>query len=128
MVAIKPVESYRAAEICARLHRPCGEDTLVMEATQSGEYVGSAIFRLGERLLLDYVDYTAGDDGLCDLIARAAMNYAINREVDKCVLGPLCPLDTMVRLGYIDLPLPSEISIIALFTGCRGCNRQEESK
>lgn len=126
MVAIKPVDSRRAAEICARLHQPCGDDRVVMEATASGEYVGSAIFRLCDRMLLDYVDYTAGDDGLCDLIVRAAMNYAINREVDKCVIGPMCPLDTFVRLGYIQLPLPADISIIALFTGCRGCNKQEE--
>ena len=123
MVAIKPVDAHRAAEICARLRLPCSEDRVVMEATAEGEYVGSAVFRLGDRLLLDYVDYTAGDDGLCDLIARAAMNYAINRSVEVCAAGPTCPLDVFVRLGYIDMPLPSEINIIGLFSGCKSCNK-----
>ena len=124
MVTVKPAAAERVAEICDKLNLPYGADTLAMEATEAGQYVGSAVFSLSDKLYLMYVDYTAGDDWLCDLIARAAMNYAVNRSVDGCELGMMGPLDTFVRWGYIEQPLPGQISIIALFTTCKHCRAQ----
>ncbi len=99
-----------------------GANAMIAEDTETGERVGHSKFSIiGGDFTLGEVVPAEKDIWLCDLIARATMNYAVNRGILTCNLAENAPKHAFKLLNYIETEEISQIDIIRLFTSCKNC-------
>lgn len=101
-------------------------NAMIAEDCNTGEKVGYSKFEIddGKFTLFDVVP-AEKDIWLCDLITRATMNYAVNRNILVCNLDKSAPKHAFKLLRYIENEDIGEINIIHLFTMCKNCSKSE---
>lgn len=123
MITVKPAAEGQASALFEALSLPWGPDCGALIAREGGADCGGAAFRLdGDGFTLLGVD-RGEDPALCDLICRAAFNYAANRGVLRAELGEALPFETFVRLGYIKNAEERAVDLVKLFTKCKNCGK-----
>ena len=101
-------------------------NAMIAEDCDTGDKVGYSKFEIcdGRFTLFDIVP-AEKDIWLCDLITRATMNYAVNRNILVCNLDKSAPKHAFKLLRYIENEDIGEINIIHLFTMCKNCSKSE---
>lgn len=101
-------------------------NAMIAEDCNTGDKVGYSKFEIcdGRFTLFDIVP-AEKDIWLCDLITRATMNYAVNRNILVCNLDKSAPKHAFKLLRYIENEDIGEINIIHLFTMCKNCSKSE---
>lgn len=101
-------------------------NAMIAEDCDKGETVGYSKFEIddGKFTLFDVVP-AEKDIWLCDLITRATMNYAVNRNILICNLAEGSPKHAFKLLRYIENEDIGEINIIHLFTMCKNCEKSD---
>lgn len=103
-----------------------GANAMIADDTESGESVGYSKFSISDgKLTLADLAPAENDIWLCDLVARATMNYAVNRGILICELSDSAPKHAFKLLKYIENEQISEINIIHLFTMCKNCKKSD---
>ncbi len=101
-------------------------NAMIAEDCDTNDKVGHSKFEIadGKFTLFDVVP-AEKDIWLCDLITRATMNYAVNRNILICNLDENAPKHAFKLLRYIENEEITEINIIHLFTMCKNCEKSD---
>lgn len=101
-----------------------GANAMIADDIESGKSVGYSKFSISDgKFTLTDVSPAEKDIWLCDLITRATMNYAVNRNILICKLTDQAPKHAFKLLKYIENEQISKINIIHLFTMCKNCGK-----
>ena len=123
MLSVKPATQEEAAALFERLGLRFAQDCGALCAWENGAPCGGAAYRL-ESGAFTLLGLDWGEDmALCDLICRAAFNFALNRGIFTAALGEDLPFAAFVSLGYIENAGERAVDIAHLFTKCKSCGK-----
>lgn len=127
MIHVRPANDGEIKMIFGE-NAPKGANAMIADDSATNETVGHSEFTItdGKFILLN-VEPAEKDIWLCDLIARATMNYAVNRGILTCRLGENAPKNAFQLLRYIENESENEINIIHLFTMCKNCSKTDQN-
>ncbi len=123
MIHVRPAKNDEIKEIYGD-NITDGANAMIAEDCDTSERVGYSKFEItnGKFTLFDIVP-AEKDIWLCDLITRATMNYAVNRNILICNFADSTPKHAFKLLRYIESEDVGEINIIHLFTMCKNCEK-----
>lgn len=127
MIHVRPASTEEIAKIYGESTFN-GANAMIADDTETGKTVGHSKFSIvdGNFTIID-ITPAEKDIWLCDLIARATMNYAVNRSILMCCLAETAPKHAFKLLGYIENEEVTEINIIKLFTVCKNCGKNVQN-
>ncbi len=98
-------------------------DRLVFEARDYDEVIGSISCRIEKDML--YIDGIKSVPFLVDGLMRTAMNYALNRFVNKCTVNPLddSVMEQLQKLGFVQNNNNTIDDIDNFFTFHKSCKK-----
>lgn len=119
MLEIKPVKGIAYAGKLKELGIPI-EDANIFVA-QDGEEIGHLISYIDDSTL-HIVDVECGDDiYLYDGIVRAAMNFAMARNIDKAQFH-VKDMGNLIKLSFVKEGEKSIESLMKFLSKCKSCN------